>query len=183
MHNLSSGLLRNREGQSLIETALLLPLLLTIVFNAVNLGYYFLVCLNMTTAPRQGAQYSIQGPASQVQTALPAATPVGGMVSSGFSGAIGSASAKNTSIRVCSAALGLVNVGTSSQVPKCQVTYGSGVFPALTAADADPEAPYMVLNRVDIQYTVTPLIQGKAFNLVLPSSLTFQRKIFMRVEE
>jgi Flp pilus assembly protein TadG len=183
MRKLSSALLRNPEGQSLLETALLLPLLLTIVFNAVNLGYYFLVCLNLTTAPRQGAQYSIQGPASQVQSVLPGAISVGGIVSSGFTGAIGSASATNTSIRICSAALGLLNVGISSQVPKCQVTYGTGTFPALTAADADPEAPYMVLNRVDIQYTVTPLIQGKAFNLVLPSSLTFHRKIYMRVEE
>lgn len=183
VRNLKSALHRDREGQSLLETALLLPLLLTIVFNAVNLGYYFLVCLNMATAPRQGAEYSIQGPASQGQSLLPVATAVGGVVSSAFTGAIGSASVKNTSIRVCTAALGLINVGTSSQVPNCQVTYGTGTFQALTAADADPEAPYLVLNRIDIQFTVTPLIQGKAFNLALPSSLTFQRKIYMRVEE
>ncbi len=178
-----SNLLHDRGGQSLIETALLLPLLLTITFNAVNLGYYFLVGLNLATAPRQGAQYSVQGPASQVQTVLPSAASIGSLVSSSLTGNIGSASAKNTSIRVCTAALGLTGVGTASQVPNCVTTYGSGTFPSLTAADADPEAPYMVLNRIDIQFTVTPLIQGKAFNLVLPKSLMFQRKIYMRAEE
>jgi Flp pilus assembly protein TadG len=183
MGNMGSDLGRDRRGQSLLETALLLPLLLTIVFNAVNIGYFFLICLNLTVAPRQGAQYSIQGPAGQSQLQLPGAASVGSLISESFTGAVGSASSTNTSIRVCSAALGLNNLGQSNQMPNCQVTYGSGVFPGLTAADADPEAPFMVLNRVDIQYTVTPLIQGAAFNLALPSPLTFQRTIYMRVEE
>jgi Flp pilus assembly protein TadG len=178
-----SCLLHNRSGQSLIETALLLPLLLTIVFNAVNIGYFFFVAVNLAAAPRQGAEYSIQGPASHVQSVLAAAPSIGTLVANDFTGAIGSATSTNTSIRVCTAALGLSNRGTSSQVPNCLVTYGSGTFPALTAADADPEAPYLVLNRVDIQYTVTPLIPGTVLNIVFPPSLTFHRSVEMRVME
>ena len=183
MGELRSTLLHNRSGQSLIETALLLPIMLTLVFNAVNMGYFFSVAVNLAAAPRQGAQYSILGPASQVQSVLADATSIGTLVANDFTGAIALASSSNTSIRICTAALGLSNLGTSSQVPQCQVTYGSGTFPALTAADADPEAPFLVLNRVDIQYTVTPLIPGTAFNLVLPASLTFHRMVEMRVME
>jgi hypothetical protein len=178
-----SSLFRNGSGQSLLETALLLAILLAIVFNAVNMGYFFSVAVNLAAAPRQGAEYSILGPASQVQLELPDAPSIGTLVANDFTEAIASATSTNTSIRVCTAALGLSNLGTSSQVPKCQVIYGSGTFSALTAADADPEAPYLVLNRVDIQYTVTPLIPGTLFNLVLPPSLSFHRSVAMRVME
>ncbi len=178
-----SSVIRSRSGQSLVETALLLPILLMIVFNAVNIGYYFYIAVNLATAPRQGVEYSILGPASQVQSGLPDAASIGTLVASSFTGAIASATSANTSIRVCTAALGLRNLGTSGQLPNCRVTYGSGAFSAMTAADADPEAPFLVLNRVDIQYTVTPLIPGPAFNIVFPASLTFRRSVEMRVME
>ena len=178
-----SGLLNNRSGQSLIETALLLPILLTLVFNAVNIGYFFFVAVNLAAAPRQGVEYSIVGPASHVQSLLPDATAIGTLVANNFKGAIASATPADTSIRVCTATLGLSNSGTSGQLPNCRVTYGSEVYPALTAADADPEAPFLVLNRVDIRYTVTPLIPGRAFNLVFPPSLTLHRSVEMRVME
>ncbi len=175
-----SNLLHNRSGQSLIETALLLPLMLTIVCNAVNIGYFFFVKLNLTTAPRQGVEYSIQGPAGFQQFQLPSASSVSSLVYGDITGAI--ASTANTPTQVCSASLGL-NLngrGTSNQIPNC-ASYGrAGSFAAL---DPDPEAPYLVLNRVTIQYTVTPLIPGTVFNVVLPPSLTFQRMVEMRVME
>ncbi len=34
---------RSTRGQSLVETALMLPLLILVVLNVVNLGYFFLV--------------------------------------------------------------------------------------------------------------------------------------------
>ena len=33
---------KNSRGQSLVETALMLPLLILLVLNVVNLGYFFL---------------------------------------------------------------------------------------------------------------------------------------------
>ena len=175
-----SNLLHNRSGQSLIETALLLPLMLMIVFNAVNIGYFFFVGLNLATASRQGAEYSIQGPAGFQQSELPGAASVSSLVYDAITGAI--ASATNTPTRVCSLSLGLnpIGKGTSNQVPNC-ASYGTGgSFPAL---DPDPEAPYLVLNRVDIQYIVTPLIPGTVFNIGLPPSLTFHRMVEMRAME
>jgi hypothetical protein len=172
------------KGQSLLEAALLLPVLLTIVFNAVNLGYFAYVFLNLSSASRQGAEYSIQGPQSNLSLSpLPGANRVGALIADGFTGAIKSVTTDNTSIRVCTPAIGLSQVGTSAQVPLCSTVYGSGSFPAPGTNDADPEAPFLVLNRIDIQYTVTPLIPGGAFNIMLPPSLTFNRTVYMRVME
>lgn len=172
---------KNDEGQSLVETALLLPLMLIVVFNAVNTGYCFYVMLNLTTAPRQGAEYSIQGGQSTLASALPNAGPstnsasVSGLVYADISGAI--ASAANAPVRVCTTSNGLNNKGTASQSAVCTSYGDTGSF---TTPDLDPEAPAFVLHRVDIQYTVAPLIKGAAFNLVLPSSITFHRQAEMR---
>ncbi len=170
----------SRSGQSLLETALLLPILLTIVFNALNLGYYFFVSLNLATAPRMGAEYSIQGPASYQQSDLPPASSVSSLVYDSITGAIPSTA--NTPVMVCSLSLGLntTGTGTSSQVPNCATYGGAGSF---ATPDPDPEAPYLVLNRVEIQYTVAPLISGAIFNIVSPPSSTFRRVVEMRAQE
>jgi Flp pilus assembly protein TadG len=168
------GLVHDRNGQSLLEAALLLPLLLTILVNAVSLGYFFSVYLNLATAPRQGAEYSIQGTSSALQVAVPSAASISSLVYENIAGAIPAAA--NTPTRVCTVALGLSGSG-SNQVPNCE-TFGTGsaTFPDL---QPDPEAPYLLLNRVDIQYTVTPLFQGSIFNIV-PNSLTLHRSVVMR---
>ena len=180
MRGMRSNLLHNRSGQSLIETALLLPIMLTIVCNAVNIGYFFFVALNLATAPRQGVEYSIQGPASFQQAQLPGASSVSSLVYGDITGAIPSTA--NAPTQVCSLSLGLSlnGRGASNQVPNC-ASYGSaGSF---SGPDPDPEAPYLVLNQVEIQYTVTPLIPGTVFNVVLPPSLTFNRVVEMRAME
>ena len=175
------GLLRKREGQSLLEAAFLLPFLLTLTFNAINMGYFFWAYLNMATAPRQGVQYSIQGSSSFLQGELPSADVVKTLVYDDLTGAIPSSA--NTPQRVCTQANGIDpnGAGTSNQVPLCtQYGSSSGTYSTL---QPDPEAPLLVLNRVDIQYTVTPPIPGFLANLVFPPSLTFHRYVYMRVEE
>jgi Flp pilus assembly protein TadG len=169
-----AGLLRDQTGSSLLEMALLLPMMLLIAFNAVNIGYDFSVYLNLATAPRQGAEYSIQGTTSVLETTVPSAGSVSSLVYDNITGAVPSAA--NTPTRVCTMALGLTASG-ASQVPNCAI-YGTGTA-TFSALQADPEAPYLVLNRVDIQYTVTPLIPGLAFNL-FPSLLTLQGTTMMR---
>ena len=172
------------SGQSLVETALLMPLLLTLVFNAVNIAYFSYALLNLTNAASQGSEYSIQGQSSNIGLPrLPSAADVSGLMVDGFKGAVPSVSTANTAVRVCTAALGLTGSGTSSQIPRCTVTYGTGSFPSMAASDADPEAPSFVLNRLDMQYTVTPLIPGGVFNVVLPPSLTLKRTVYMRAME
>jgi len=174
------------RGQSLVETALLLPLLLVLTFNAINCGYFFYVMLNLTAAPRQGVEYSIQGGQTTENSQLPDPGPpskpydpatVSGMVYEAITGAISSAS--TTPVQVCTTTAGLVNKGGSSQAAIC-LQNGGFVGGLSSTSDIDPEAPYLVLHRVDIQYTVTPLIPGKAFIVILPSNLTFHRYVQMR---
>lgn len=51
------GLTRCSSGQALLETALVLPVLLALIFNVINFGYFFLVPLNLSAAPRSGVEY------------------------------------------------------------------------------------------------------------------------------
>ncbi len=46
---------RGQEGQSLLETAFSIPLLLGLAFNLINLGYFWFMVLALSAAPRQGA--------------------------------------------------------------------------------------------------------------------------------
>ena len=58
------------SGQALLETALILPMMLGIVFNAVNFGQFFLVAINVAAAPKTAALYSVMGFATPGDTAL-----------------------------------------------------------------------------------------------------------------
>jgi Flp pilus assembly protein TadG len=183
---------RSTSGQSLVETALILPLLLMLLFNAVNFGYFFLMAVNLAAAPRSGVAYSIQGNASPSATSLPAAGPssttttVSYLTYQDMTGAIYSPS--GTPVQVCSAILGVNNAGNSTQTAKC-ASYGSTyTFPTPAS---DPESPNFVLNQVDVAYTFTPLINGTMFNiftLAAPTcssssgsvSCTFHRQVVMR---
>lgn len=183
---------RSTSGQSLVETALLLPLLLMLLFNAVNFGYFFLIAVNLAAAPRSGVAYSTQGNASPSVSSLPAAGPssttttVSYLTYQDLTGAIYSPS--GTPVQVCSAILGLSNPGNSTQTAKCASYGGTYSFPAPAS---DPESPNFVLNEVDVAYTFTPLINGTMFNiftLAAPTcssssgsvSCTFHRKVVMR---
>lgn len=170
----------------------MLPVLLMLLFNAVNFGYFFLIAINVAASPRSGGTYSIQGFASPVADALPvagpstAATSVSYLTYQDMTGAIYSPS--NTPVQICSATLGLNNSGTSAQTAKC-ANYGSAYgFPA---PDSDPESPEFVLNRVDVAYSFTPLINGTLFSIFTLASpicsstsgsvtCTFHRQIEMR---
>ena len=169
-----SDLIQDGAGHGLLEVALLLPFLIVVVINAVNLGYVFSVYLNLSTAPRQGAEYSTHGTSTALETAVPTAASVSSLVYDNINTSVPSAA--NSPTQVCSMALGLSGSGTT-QVPNC-ATYNSGTA-AFAAPQPDPEAPYLVLHRVDIQYTVRPLLQGSIFNVV-PDQLTLHRTVMMR---
>jgi hypothetical protein len=168
-------------GQSLLETALVLPLLLLLALNAINFGYFFFVAVNLAAAPRAGVQYSIQGFSTPQQFQLPSAGPSTSVTSISFltyadmTGVLPASS--NTPVQVCTKLLGLNNPGTASQTANC-AQYGTATtFP--TPAP-DPESPSFVLHRVDVKYTVQPLIPGGVFGITLLPSLTFHRQVSMR---
>jgi Flp pilus assembly protein TadG len=164
------------EGQSLLETAFSMPLLLGIAFNLINVGYFWFMLLSVSTAPRQGAQYATQGGAAGTASAAPGTAAISNLVYDNLTKAIHGATTSNAAVRVCTSAKGVSGTG-ANQVAACD-TFGPAF--SYSAIAADPEAPLFVLDRVDVEYTVTPVIPGSAFNVVLPSNLKFARHISMR---
>lgn len=182
------------RGQSLVETALMLPLLIMIVLNVVNLGYFFVVAVNLTGAARTATLYGIEGGATPAAGNLPSSggsspatslSSVTYLVYQDLTGAL--ANPTGVSVQVCSQAnLDSSGAGTNTNTggvlrTNCETCTSSGCTPANgTAAsgsysgnpvpNADPESPGFVLNRVDIEYDVTPLIPGRIFNIPLQAS-------------
>jgi len=170
----------------------MLPMLIFLVLNAINFGYFFLVALNLAAAPRSGAEYCILGSSTPGNLTLPAAGPsttatsVSYLVYQDMTGALFNPT--SATVQVCSQIVGLNNSGTSTETAKC-TSFGSGTGSWTPAAD--PEAPYFVLHRVDVSYTFSPLVQGTIFNAPLVAasvcssssgsvSCTFHRQVSMR---
>jgi Flp pilus assembly protein TadG len=166
---------RREDGQSLLETAIAMPLLLGIAFNIINLGYLWFMVLTLAAAPRQGAQYSAQGGQSLTTSSAPSTTAVSNLVYDNMTNAVRGATRANTSVRVCSAVVGVDPITNKAL---CDPIFGPDF--AFSAIDVDPEPPTFVLNRVDVGYTVTPLIPGSAFGVALPANLQFRRQVSMR---
>ena len=226
---------RGEEGQSLLETAVTMPLLLGIAFNLINVSYFWFVLLALSAAPRQGVEYATQGGIASATASAPGTSDVKDLVYENVTNAIKGATTSNVTVRVCTSAKG---VNSSTHVALCD-QFGPAV--TFSGPDADPEAPLFVLapagvssffpvaaipayrtrvgsstlepvpedgsvgwvgdgdihaggfgegpaydpqrfvlDRVDVVYTVTPIIPGTAFNVVLPANLHFHRQVSMR---
>ena len=193
---------RGTSGQALVETALILPLLLTVVLNAVNFAFFFLVALNITSSSRTSGIYSIMGNATPKSSALPtggatagtldcsaAAAPyISYLACQDLTGSLYTPSNTNTGVNVCSSTNGVTGTGTTTTT-NCTSYGAGGGFP--TTADSDPEAPSFLLARVDVAYKFSPPIPLTPFNalLLLASNCTssggnvtctFYRHILMR---
>ncbi|PYT55164.1 MAG: hypothetical protein DMG22_23110 [Acidobacteria bacterium] len=164
---------KGQDGQSLLETAISMPLLLGLAFNIINWGYLWFMVLALSAAPRMGAQYATQGGAAGTGTA-PGTTVVRDLVWENVTNAVRGATTSNVAVQVCTSAKG---VNSSTGVALCD-QFGPAF--AFSAPAADPEEPVYVLDRVDVEYTVTPIISGTAFNVLLPANLKFHRQVSMR---
>ena len=194
------------SGQSLIETALAIPFLLLIALNAINFAYYFFVAINLAAAPRNAVEYSVQGFATPGQLTIPQEGSACGPATKGDTTYVTSVSTlayddiikvlpgpaspcpNIGSVQVCNsqtAGGGGTSGSGSSLVTQC-TAYGPSTtyFPATqNNPTADPEAPNFVLDRVDVVYTVKPLIGGTIFGVTqfgLVPNFTFHRQVSMR---
>jgi len=59
---LRSAKMRNKQGQALVELALVLPLLLLTIMGIMEFGYIFFVYVNLSNAAREGTRYGIVSP-------------------------------------------------------------------------------------------------------------------------
>src|SRR5690349_295229 len=142
---------RNSRGQSMLETVLLMPLMLCLVFNAINMGYFMFVVVHLAGATRNAAEFSMMGPGSSVGTAYPPAC-------SGCSGAgpdvasllyndltVALPNSISASITVCSPSVIVSGTGTTNGYANCvtctnSTTCGtSGSAGGSSSSDLDPE--------------------------------------------
>jgi Flp pilus assembly protein TadG len=153
------SLARRRSGQALLETALTLPLLMLIVLNAINLGYFFWAAINLVGATRAGAQWSIMGTGSTLGAQLPPSgdqnTPTSVAYLTFQDMSAFASPSSNALVVVCTTTY-TNGFGSYS----CNNPYGNGSLSV--TPDVDPEAPTLTLNRVDVVYQFTPLI-GKGW--------------------
>ncbi|MFN7934494.1 MAG: TadE/TadG family type IV pilus assembly protein [Bryobacteraceae bacterium] len=140
---------RKEAGHSLVEFALLIPLLFLLIVNAVNFGGFFYAWITVASAARSGAQYRIMGGATVTSPSPPNSTQVYNVVRQDMSSLpnVGS-----LAVRVCTNTAGTIACGTT----------GSGTF-ANPAADTRAEANLYVMSWVDVQYTFQPLIPAFHF--------------------
>ena len=197
------------QGQSLIETALILPFLMLLAFDAINFGFFFFTAVNIAASPRQGVEYSIQGASTPKEgqslplactgsaTCTPApAPPTLAVCQTGPTPDVSTAtycdmagalpSFGTSRVQVCTKALGLnaTGLGTATQIPIC-AQFGTGTETYTPAPD--PEAPSFVLQRVDVVYQMAPIIPqftmpwaGTVINLSLLPNLRMHRQVSMR---
>jgi len=170
------GLLKSSSGQSLLEVAVIIPLLLALVGYAVDFGYFFIAAANITSATRNAAQYSVLGYEAPDQGPLPPAGPssAGTSVAEEALGDMASLinSSTTATVEVCSKSL-----GTTGNLTKCG-SYGPAVTTYTPAQD--PEAPRFMLQRVDVTYTVQPPIPMSFFKVSLLPTMQFHRQVSMR---
>jgi hypothetical protein len=162
------------QGPALIETAVTLPLILGVAFNLINFGYFWFLIIVLSAAPRVGVEYASQGWLTLQKSSPPATSAIKDLIYENVTNAIKGATTSNVAVQVCSVAKG---VDSSTGVTLCDQFGPAYTFPAPAA---DPESPAWSLDRVDVEYTVSPIIPGPAFNVVLPSNLHFHRQVSMR---
>lgn len=166
-------MLTDTKGSSLIETAMVIPILVLMLCFAIDIGYFFIVAANLVSSSRNAVLYSGQGFVSPTQQALPSPGTAGsladtagvaGLAGGDLSGLAGMSS--KTKVQVCSKAIGTTQT-SNGYITNC-TTFPSGSL-AFTP-DQDPESNYGLLaQRVDVVYTVSPPIPVDFFNFSMPS--------------
>ena len=160
---------RTERGQSLLEFALILPLLLLLIVNVVNFGAFFYAWITIANAARAGAQYYAMGGATIGSPATPSASQVTTVVTNDAGNLPNAASLQ---VRVCTN-----NNGTTA----CS---GTGYS---LAPPADPEPSSYVLMSVDVSYTYQPVIAafdfpGLGIHATLPRTSMHRRAVMRSMQ-
>ena len=160
------GLFAAKEGQALIEFALVLPMVFLLIVNTVNFGAFLFAWITVANGARTGAQYSVMGTASVGTNVTPTPAQVTTLITNDIASLMNRAS---LTVRVCTNTNGTV---------ACSGT-GTGTPPA------DPEPASYVLGSVDVRYTYVPLISlwdfpGLGIHATLPPTV-IHRQVSMRM--
>ena len=153
----------HRQGQALIEFALIIPLVFILAVNAANFGGFLFAWITVANAARDGAQYMVMSSASP--------------------GAPTAATLAQVTTLVTADVASLLN--RSSVVVAICTHDNTTMTPAACTTLADPESPSYTLATVDVTYTYQPFIPlfpfpGLHISATLPST-AIHRKAVMRM--
>ncbi|HWQ53139.1 MAG TPA: TadE/TadG family type IV pilus assembly protein [Bryobacteraceae bacterium] len=156
------------RGQALIECALVLPMMVLLILNVVNVGAFLYAWITVANAARSGAQYMIIGGAMVTTPPTPTEAQVTALVQRDL---LALPNQAGVQVRVCSnnqfrsPTVVCVGSGTTTPPPVEPETLPSGA-----------PAPY-VLGTVDVRYAYRPLVPLAV--LTLPPA-TIHYRSFMR---
>ena len=168
--------LTNERGHSLLEFALILPLLFLLIVNVVNFGSFLYAAITVANAARAGAEYAVMGAAMAGSPGSPTEAQVAALVASDITSLPNRASLQ---VRVCK---------NKNGVETCVCVVGACTGMGSTPTDpenvAGAAAALYVLAAVDATYTYQPLIPVWSFpalgvRATLPPT-TIHRKGVMR---
>lgn len=179
--NVAQSMAAAEAGQSLVEFALMVPLLFVIIFNAVNFGGFLYAWITVTNAARVGGQSAAMGAAYASYPATASLSTIKTLIQNETASLPG-ASATNPVVTACA------NLnGSSVQYPP---TTPAVACPAgVTAPPTDPEtitglsgsSTYTTV-AVDVTYTYTPLITPYSGRMGIASPPTsLHRRTVMRI--
>jgi Flp pilus assembly protein TadG len=200
---------RDRAGQSLVEFALMLPLLLILIVNIVNFAGFFYAFIEVANASRSAGDYTIMGSIAYSGTDAGGASlpQLKAPSDNGSAGAQAVANMLGTdmlalpnrssiSVRLCelnpssadiaTATCNVCNNSAGTGVMSC--TSGSGSFTANPSPDTSTgEGSSYTLTWVDVSYTYNPFIPlafkfpGLGLGVTLPNNLVLHRQSIYRV--
>jgi Flp pilus assembly protein TadG len=150
-----------KRGQSLVEFALVIPLVLLLTINAINFGAFIFAWITVSNAARDGAQYMILSSAAPGGATPPSLAQI----------------------------IALVKSDVTSLPNRASVAVFTCANATTSAADCtslvDPEAPTYTLVSVKVAYTYVPMIplfnfRGLGIRATLPTT-TIRRTAYMRM--
>ena len=165
----------SERGQSLIEFALLLPLIFLLIINVVNFGSYLYAAITVANAARAGAEYAMIGGAMASSPGSPTNAQVAALVTNDI---VSLPNASSLQVRVCKSNNGV-------EVCTCMVGACTGMAGTPTDPENSGTVALYVLAAVDASYTYQPLIPlwsfpGLGITATLPPT-TIRRKGVMRM--
>src|SRR5712692_1907398 len=136
----------SRKGQSLVEFALILPMILLLVVNVVNFGSFLYTWIAISNAARAGVQYMVLSSASVGYPRDATAAQITTLVQNDLGSIIGG----SATINVCTNNNGVYHATS--------ITTGACASANNTDGYSDPEPTHYVLATVDVTYTWKPPI-------------------------
>lgn len=134
-------------GQSLVEFALIMPLIFLLILNAVNFGGFFFAWITIASAARSGAQYMTMSSASVGAPTAPTDAQITTQVTNDISSLQNVPSLK---VRVCRTNINNI------PAPTC-------TGPGSQTPPQDPEKANYILGSVDVTYTYVPYLSAWSF--------------------